>query len=52
MKKVIHNTVKGFYAFKQLDLGLEIELQLRPYSGYIGIDNSSLDKNFKSVQIL
>ena len=34
------------------DLDLDIALKLRPYGGLIGIDNSSLDKNFKNLKIL
>ena len=30
------------------DLDLDIALNLRPYGGLIGIDNSTLDKYFKS----
>ena len=34
------------------DIDLDIALKLRPYGGLIGIDNSSLDKCFKSYKIL
>ena len=34
------------------DIDLDIALKLRPYDGLIGIDNSSLDKYFKSYKIL
>ena len=34
------------------DIDLDIALKLRPYGGLIGIDNSSLDKYFKSYKIL
>ena len=30
------------------DLDLDIAMKMRPYGGLIGIDNSSLDKYFKS----
>ena len=38
----------------QLDpnIDLNIALKLRPYGGIIGIDNSSMDKYFKSFKIL
>ena len=34
------------------NIDLNIALKLRPYGGIIGIDNSSLDKYFKSFKIL
>ena len=34
------------------DLDLDIAMKMRPYGGLIGIDNSSLDKYFKSYKIL
>ena len=34
------------------NIDLEIALKLRPYGGIIGIDNSSLNKYFKSFKIL
>ena len=34
------------------NIDLDIALKLRPYGGIIGIDNSSLDKYFKSFKIL
>ena len=34
------------------DLDLDIAMKMRPYGGLTGIDNSSLDKYFKSYKIL
>ena len=34
------------------EIDLDIALKLRPYGGLIGIDNSALDKYFKSFKIL
>ena len=34
------------------DLDLDIAMKMRPYGGLIGIDNSSMDKYFKSYKIL
>ena len=34
------------------DLSLDNAIKIRPYCGLIGIDNSSLDKYFKSYKIL
>ena len=34
------------------DLDLDIAIKMRPYGGLTGIDNSSLDKYFKSYKIL
>ena len=33
------------------NIDLKIALKLRPYVGIIGIDNSSLDKNFKFLRL-
>ena len=38
--------------YLDLDLELDIALKLRPYGGLTGIDNSTLDKYFKSYKIL
>ena len=34
------------------DLDLDMAMKMRPYGGLIGIDNSSLEKYFKSYNIL
>ena len=34
------------------EIDLDIALKLRPYGGLIGIDNSALDKYFKSFKLL
>ena len=34
------------------EIDLDIALKLRPYGGLIGIDNSALDKYFKSFKVL
>ena len=34
------------------EIDLDIALKLRPYGGFIGIDNSALDKYFKSFKFL
>ena len=49
--------VKDYYIFSNLSLPRSGHrfghpLKLRPYGGLIGIDNSSLDKYFKSYKIL
>ena len=49
-ERYMHFLATCFY--RDPDLYLDIELKLRTYGGLIGIDNSTLDKSFKSYKIL
>ena len=49
-KRFVYFLATCLHLFPNIDL--DITPKLRPYGGIIGIDNSSLDKYFKSFKIL